>query len=301
MNKFILRQTFLLFLTAVIWGVAFVAQDVGMDYVGPFTFNAVRNLLGAVVLLPCISFLDRVSGSKQEALNNEEKKRQNKTLAAGGICCGVLLFIAGSLQQIGILYTTTGKAGFITAMYIVLVPLFGIFVHKKVGMRIWTAVAVAVVGMYLLCGMSRNVSLQLGDVLLIGCAIGFSFHILVIDHFSPKVNGIKLSCVQFITCSVLSGICMLIFEEVRFSSILDAWAPVLYAGVLSSGVAYTLQIVGQKGMNPTAASLILSLESVIALIAGWLLLDQRLSNKELCGCALVFVAIILVQIKKDPA
>lgn len=289
MNKFVLRQSLLLLLTATIWGVAFVAQSVGMDYVGPFTFNAVRNLIGAVVLLPCIAFLKKQDGK-------ETQKGSDKTLLIGGVNCGVILFIASSFQQFGIKYTTVGKAGFITAMYIVLVPLLGLFFHKKVGLRIWTAVLLAVCGFYLLCMTEGRFSLQLGDFLLLICAIAFSFHILVIDHFSPKVDGVKMSCIQFFTCAALSALCMLFFEKPQMSQILEAWIPILYAGALSCGVAYTLQIVGQKGMNPTVASLILSLESVISLLAGWVILGQKLSTRELFGCAIVFAAIILVQL-----
>ncbi len=294
MNKFVLRQSLLLFLAAAIWGVAFVAQSVGMEYVGPFTFCAVRNLIGTVVLLPCIGFLNRLQDGNSE--KREVDQQEKKTLVIGGISCGVVLFIASIFQQIGMQYTTTGKAGFITAMYIVLVPIFGVFLHKKIGLRIWIAVGIAVVGMYLLCGLGEDASLQIGDWLLLACAVGFSFHILTIDHFSPKTDGVKLSCIQFFTCAVLSGIGMLLFEEPKLSDILAAWLPILYAGAMSSGVAYTLQIIGQKGMNPTAASLIMSLESVIALLAGWVLLEQRLSKRELIGCVLAFVAIIIVQL-----
>ncbi len=294
MNKFVLRQSLLLFLAAAIWGVAFVAQSVGMEYVGPFTFCAVRNLIGTLVLLPCIGLLNRIQGKEQE---NREHDR--KTLWIGGISCGVVLFFASIFQQIGMQYATTGKAGFITAMYIVLVPIFGIFLHKKIGLRIWLAVGIAVIGMYLLCGLGEDASLQIGDWLLFACAVGFSFHILTIDHFSPRADGVKLSCIQFFTCAVLSGIGMLLFEEPKISDILAAWLPILYAGAMSSGVAYTLQIIGQKGMNPTAASLIMSLESVIALLAGWVLLKQKLSTRELIGCVLAFVAIILVQLPRQ--
>lgn len=292
MNRFVLRQSLLLFLTATIWGVAFVAQSVGMDYVEPFTFNAVRNMIGAIVLLPCIGLLNRLNGRD----NGAAKESQKKTLVIGGIFCGVLLFIASNLQQFGIQYTTVGKAGFITAMYIVLVPVFGIFLHKKAGLKIWAAVALAVAGLYLLCMTDGSFSLQMGDLLVLACAVAFSFHILVIDYFSPKVDGVKLSCIQFLTCAVLSAIGMMIFEEPKLSQILAAWVPILYAGVMSCGVAYTLQIIGQKGMNPTVASLILSLESVVSLLAGWVILGQKLSNRELAGCALAFAAIILVQL-----
>lgn len=292
MNRFVLRQSLLLFLTATIWGVAFVAQSVGMDYVEPFTFNAVRNMIGAIVLLPCIGLLNRLNGKD----NGEAREPQKKTLIIGGISCGVLLFVASNLQQFGIQYTTVGKAGFITAMYIVLVPVFGIFLHKKSGLKIWAAVTLAVAGLYLLCMTDGSFSLQMGDLLVLACAVAFSFHILVIDYFSPKVDGVKLSCIQFFTCAVLSAIGMLLFEEPKLPQILAAWVPILYAGVMSCGVAYTLQIIGQKGMNPTVASLILSLESVVSLLAGWVILGQKLSKRELAGCALAFVAIILVQL-----
>lgn len=292
MNHFVLRQSLLLFLTATIWGIAFVAQSVGMDYVEPFTFITARNMIGAVVLLPCIGFLKRFKEKETQEIRKESKK----TLIIGGISCGVLLFIASSLQQFGIQYTTVGKAGFITAMYIVLVPVFGIFLHKKAGLRIWAAVVIAVAGLYLLCMTDGSLMLQTGDLLVLACAVVFSFHILVIDYFSPKTDGVKLSCIQFFTCAVLSAIGMIFFEEPKMSDILAAWLPILYAGVMSSGVAYTLQIIGQKGMNPTVASLILSLESVVSLLAGWVILGQRLSGRELVGCALAFVAIIIVQL-----
>lgn len=297
MNKFVIRQSLLLFLTATIWGVAFVAQSVGMDYVGPFTFNAARNLIGGIVLIPCIALLGKINGRTEEKKAAENTaKSEKKTLLAGGISCGVLLFIASNLQQIGIQYTTVGKAGFITAMYIVLVPILGIFFRKKAGLRIWIAVAMAAAGLYTLCMTDGGFSLQRGDFLVLLCALAFSVHILVIDYFAPKVDGVKMSCIQFFVCALLSGVGMLLFEEPDMGLILQAWVPVLYAGVLSCGVAYTLQIVGQKGMNPTVASLILSLESVVSVIAGWLILGQSLSARELAGCGLMFAAIILVQL-----
>lgn len=297
MNKFTIRQSLILLLTATIWGSAFVAQSVGMDYVGPFTFSAVRNMIGAIALLPVIAFLrwlrereERKSHGKIHSLHN------NKTLLIGGVCCGVVLFVASNLQQIGIQYTTVGKAGFITAMYIVLVPILSIFLKKKAGLRVWVGVVIAVAGLYMLCMTDGSFTLQKGDLLVLLCAFAFAVHILVIDYFSPKVDGVKMSCVQFFVCGILSGICMFVFENPDITSILQAWAPVLYAGVLSSGVAYTLQIIGQKGMNPTVASLIMSLESVISVIAGWLILGEALSRRELLGCVLMFVAIVLVQL-----
>lgn len=301
MNKYTLRQSMLLLLTAAIWGVAFVAQSVGMDYVGPFTFNTVRSLLGGIVLIPCIVLLKRINvGSKDTAGAAEhasgDPAGQRKVLLTGGVACGVLLCIASNLQQFGIMYTSVGKSGFITAMYIVLVPVLGIFLKKKAGIKIWCSVAIAVGGLYLLCMTDSGFSIQKGDLLLLLGAVIFSFHILTIDYFSPKVDGVKMSCIQFFTCGILSMVCMFLFEQPQIGAILQAWMPIVYAGVMSCGVAYTLQIVGQKGMNPTVASLILSMESVISVIAGWLILHQKLSGRELLGCVLMFAAIILVQL-----
>lgn len=287
------RNSLLLLLTAAIWGIAFVAQSVGMDYVGPFTFNGVRSIIGAAVLLPVIWFLGR---SKEAPRQTEaEKKASRKTLIAGGISCGVLLCLASSFQQFGIKYTTVGKAGFITACYIVIVPLLGIFLKKKCGPLIWAAVVVALIGLYLLC-IKDGFSIQLGDALVMVCAFLFSLHILVIDYFSPKVDGVKMSCIQFLVCGILCLIPALILEAPSFASILAAWQPVLYAGVMSCGVAYTLQIVGQKNMNPTVASLILSLESCISVLAGWMLLGQSLNAREITGCVVMFCAIIMAQL-----
>lgn len=293
MNKFMLRQSLLLFLTAAIWGVSFVAQSVGMDYVGPFTFNAVRSLLGGIVLLPCIALLKKGNGQTPQQKNAPADK---KTLLIGGITCGIFLCAASNLQQFGIMYTSVGKAGFITAMYIVLVPVLGIFLKKKAGAKIWCGVAIAVAGLYLLCVTDGKLSFQKGDILLLLCALVFSIHILVIDYFSPKADGVKLSCIQFFTSGILSAAGMFLTEQPQIPLILAAWKPILYAGVMSCGVAYTLQVIGQKGMNPTVASLILSMESVISVIAGWLILHQTLSRKELFGCLLMFAAIILVQL-----
>lgn len=302
MNKFIVRQSCLLFLTALIWGVAFVAQSVGMDYVEPFTFNAVRCTIGGIVLIPCIGVLSIWKRNKQKPeeqsfgtteLSGEDK--QKKDLIIGGITCGILLFIASNFQQFGIQYTTAGKAGFITALYIIIVPVLGIFLHRKTGIKTWIGVVAAMCGLYLLC-IQENFRLGKGDGLVLVCAFTFSFHILVIDYFSPKVDGVKMSCIQFFVCGVLSAVCMFLFEKPQLSQILSAWMPILYAGVMSCGVAYTLQIVGQEGMNPTVASLILSMESVVSVLAGWILLHEALSARELTGCLFMFAAIILAQL-----
>ena len=289
-----MKNNILLVLTALIWGCAFVAQSVGMDYVGPFTFNMARFLIGAIVLLPVIWFMDR------QRKTGAEKGAGQKTLIIGGICCGIALAVASTLQQWGILFTTVGKAGFITAMYIVIVPLLGIFIGKKVRPLIIGCVAIAVVGFYFLC-MTESLRLGLGDFLVLLCAIAFSIHILVIDHFSPKVDGVKMSAIQFLTAAIISAVPTLLWEQPVFTEILQAWQPVLYAGVMSCGVAYTLQIIAQKNADPTVAALLLSLESVFSVLAGWVLLGQGLSLKEMFGCVLIFCAIILAQLPEKKA
>lgn len=288
-----LKNSLILLLTATIWGVAFVAQSVGMDYVGGFTFNMVRSIIGAVVLLPVIWFLNR--GKTPSAQTPEEKAANRKTLISGGICCGVFLCLASNFQQFGIKYTTVGKAGFITACYIVIVPILGLFLKKKCSPFIWGAVVLALIGLYLLC-IKDGFSIGKGDILVMICAVLFSFHILVIDYFSPKVDGVKLSCIQFLVAGILSAIPAFLLEKPQLSSICAAWMPILYAGVMSCGVAYTLQIIGQKDMNPTVASLILSLESCISVLAGWIILGQNLSTREILGCVIMFGAIILAQL-----
>lgn len=291
-----MKNSLLLLLTAFIWGVAFVAQSVGGEAVGCFTFNGVRSLIGAAVLIPVIYFLDV---QKKKELGEEkflEQKGDKKTLLLGGICCGVMLCIASNFQQFGISFTTVGKAGFITAMYILIVPILGLFMKKKVGIKVWLGVVLATIGLYMLCMTRESFSLSKGDFLVLICAGFFSLHILIIDYFSPKVDGVRMSCIQFFVCGVISTAIAFIFENPSFSAILSGWLPILYAGVLSCGVAYTLQIVGQKNMDPTVASLILSLESVFSVLAGWVILHQTLSVRELFGCVLMFLAIILAQL-----
>ena len=290
-----LKNSLLLLLTATIWGVAFVAQSVSMDYIGGFTFNAVRNIIGAITLIPVILIFSKQDPAADQ--NPADRQKARKTLITGGICCGILLCLASNFQQFGIKYTTVGKAGFITACYIIIVPIIGIFLKKKCSPFIWIAVLLSLGGLYLLCiSPGEGFSIGKGDTLVLICAVLFSFHILTVDHFSPLVDGVKMSCIQFLVCGILSGIPALIFENPNITNILQAWIPILYAGILSCGVAYTLQIVGQKGMNPTVASLIMSLESCISVIAGWLILGQNLSGREIFGCVLMFGAIMLAQL-----
>lgn len=290
-----LKNSLLLLLTATIWGVAFVAQSVSMDYIGGFTFNAIRNIIGAITLVPVILIFSKQDPAADQ--NPADRQKARKTLITGGICCGILLCLASNFQQFGIKYTTVGKAGFITACYIIIVPIIGIFLKKKCSPFIWIAVLLSLGGLYLLCiSPGEGFSIGKGDTLVLICAVVFSFHILTVDHFSPLVDGVKMSCIQFLVCGILSGIPALIFENPNITNILQAWMPILYAGILSCGVAYTLQIVGQKGMNPTVASLIMSLESCISVIAGWLILGQNLSSREIFGCVLMFGAIMLAQL-----
>ena len=246
-----------------------------------------RNLIGGVALLPCIAFLGRG--------NRGNVPGSRKDLIVGGVCCGVLLFAASSLQQIGLVYTTAGKSGFITAFYIVIVPVLGIFLRQKVGWKIWTAVGIALVGLYFLC-ITEGFSVNIGDFYVFLCALLFSLHILVIDYFAPRVDGVKMSCIQFFVCGLISLIPMFALETPTISGLLAGWFPLFYAGVLSCGVGYTLQIVGQKNVNPTVASLLLSLESCFSVLAGWIILGERLSVREGMGCVLMFAAIILAQL-----
>ena len=283
----------LLLLTAIIWGCAFVAQSVGMDHVGPFTYQAVRSLLGGIVLIPVFMVSDRIK--KKQGTYKPMTKKDKKMLWIGGICCGAALCLAANLQQIGIMYTTVGKAGFVTAMYILIVPILGLFLRKKVRPLLWICVAVALVGLYLLC-MSETFTIAKGDLYVFACAVVFAVHILIIDHFAPHVDGVKMSCIQFFVTGIISAVPMFIFEEPKLSDISAAWLSIAYAGVLSCGVAYTLQIVAQKHTQPVVASLLLSLESVVAVIAGIILLQEMPTPKEAIGCVLMFAAIILAQL-----
>ena len=293
------KGNLMLVLTALIWGTAFVAQSVGMDFVGPYTFLFARNIIAGVFLIPCIFFLNKIGAkNNNKKIRNSSIRDENgnkKSLIIGGVICGIVLFVASALQQIGIVYTTVGKAGFITALYIIIVPILGIFFKNKVQGQVWISVVIAIIGLYLLC-INENLSINKGDFLIFLCSIIFSIHILVIDHFSPIVDGVKMSCIQFFVCGILSFIPMVLFENPQIINILNAYSPILYAGIMSSGVAYTLQIVGQKYTSPVLASLILSLESVFAALSGWVILKEVFSGKEIIGCILVFSAIIIAQL-----
>lgn len=290
-----LKGNMMLLLTSIIWGSAFVAQVKGMDHVGPFTFNSVRNFVATFSLLIAMFFLNKQNPT-QDSLHNSSPE-ELPMLLKGGISCGIILFIASSFQQFGVQYTTAGKAGFITTLYIVIVPILGLFLGKRVAKKIWVCVLIAAAGLYLL-SIKGDFEIGKGDALIFLCAIFFSFHILVIDYFSPKVDGVKMSCIQFFVCGLINTVAMLFFETPSITNITMALIPILYAGILSSGVGYTLQIIAQKDTDPTIASLILSLESVFAVLAGALILGEVLSSREKLGCILIFIAIIVAQIPK---
>ncbi len=289
------RNSLLLFLTATIWGLAFVAQSVGGRQTGPFTFNGIRTILGGIVLIPYIMFNDRKY--KNNGNNEDKDKASLKTLITGGILCGIILCIAGNFQQMGLIYTSVGKSGFLTSLYILIVPVIGIFLKKKCPAKIWICILVAIAGLYELClAGSSSFSFNKGDLMVMVAAIFFSFHILVIDYFTPKVDGVKMSCIQFFVCGIITVILMFVFEKPDPAALATVIVPLLYAGVLSCGVAYTLQIIGQREVEPTVACLIMSLESVISAIGGFLILGQKMTVNETFGCMLIFGAVVAAQI-----
>ena len=285
--------TLLLLLAAFIWGTAFVAQSVGMEHVGPFTFNAVRSLVAAAATGGA-SFLFMLIQKKRGTYRRMEKQ-ELYLLLLGGLVCGTALCIASSLQQIGIQYTTVGKSGFLTALYIIEVPITGCFLKKRVGLPVWIAVAIATAGMYLLC-MSDGLVLAKGDLLVFLCSIAFTGHILAVDYFASRVDPLRLSALQFLVTGLISSVLMGTLETPSVDGILSAAFPILYTALFSSGIAYTLQIVGQKMVQPTLASLVMSLESVFSLLAGAVILTEIPSAREGIGAVLIFLAILLAQI-----
>ena len=291
-----MRQVVFPILAAFIWGTAFVAQDMCADAIDAFTFNAVRSYIAVVVLLIIIFISDRLK-KDTPVLTAAEKKRSRRDLLVGGLCCGTALAVASNFQQAGMVAgTDSGKAGFLTALYVVLVPLFGLFFKRKVNLSTWIAVVLSVVALYLLC-IKGEFSLAPGDLLILVCAVCFAVHILVIDHFTAFCDGVKLSCIQFLFAGIISAICMFIFETVDFAAIWSCIMPLLYVGIFSCGVGYTLQILAQKDSNPTVVTILLSLESVFAVIAGAIILKQQMSVREYIGCVVMFAAVILAQIE----
>ena len=284
------RGIAMLLAAALIWGTAFAAQRIAGQYIGAFTFNAVRFLIGTATLLPVILVSVRRNRRMGKPVDLGGRK-----LIVGGTLCGLALFFAGNLQQFGIERTTAGKAGFITALYIVLVPIFSIPLKKRPGLATWVGTAVALVGMYLLC-MKEGFTVSTGDLYVLGCAVCFAVQIMLVDHYSPVVNGVALSCIQFFVAGVLGLIPALLLERPAVSAILAAWQPLLFVGVLSCGLAYTFQILAQRDVPAPIASLIMSLESVFAALAGVLLLNESMSAREAVGCVLMLAAVLLVQL-----
>lgn len=284
----------MLFLCAFLWGTTFVAQSLGADTVGPFTYLMSRSVLGFLFLMVVIRVLDGLAARKGQT-RGPKTPAEKKSLIKAGILCGSLLFCASICQQIGIGYTTTAKASFITALYVVLVPIYGIFLKKMPGKKIWFCVVVAVIGLYLL-SMKGGFSLTLGDSWVLACAFLFAFQIMSVDYYCTRVDGVRLSCLQFMTVSVWAGIFAILLEHPTLSQIWAAILPIAYAGILSSGVAYTLQIVGQEGVDPSIASMVMCMESVFGALAGWVYQGQSMSPRELCGAVLMFVAILFAQV-----
>jgi drug/metabolite transporter (DMT)-like permease len=286
----------LLFITAFIWGSAFVAQKEGMAYLGPFTFMGIRMFVGSAALIPVIFLLRKKKFVSNERIPQTEEGNSDQTLN-GGFTCGVVMFLALSFQQIGLLYTTAGKAGFITAMYIIIVPLIGLFWKKRVSKTIWMCILIAMVGIYLLC-MDSDFAVNKGDFLMLLSALGFAVHIIAIDHFSPKANPVKMSSIQFFVCGLLCTP-MIIMESPELSNILLSSFPIFYTGVISCAIAYTLQVVAQRNTAPAVAALILSFESVFAVLAGFAMLNEILAAKEIMGCMLMFAAIVTAQLPEQ--
>ena len=295
------KSNLVLLMTAVIWGGGLVAQKAGA-VLQPFTYNGIRMFIGGLALIPVIYLLkvagkDKSAGSSREVKRDEKEDKKN--LLIGGICCGCFLCLATSLQQFGFYFeTSAGKTGFITSLYIVIVPLLGLFLGKHVRTLIWVRILLGAFGFYLLtmAGKREGFRLSTGELYILLCVVAFSVHILAVDCFSPKCDGIRLSCVQFLTSGVIGIACMLIFETPVLSDILDCWLPILYCGVISTGVGYTGQVLGQKDTEPAVASLILSLEAVFSVIFGVLILKEHLTIIEGIGCAVIFAAVVIAQI-----
>ena len=294
MTKTQLKANILLLLTAAIWGLAFVAQKVGAEHVGAFTFNGIRFALGSISLIPLILLLNKKKENSD--VKKEEGGNSLKHTIRAGIIAGCALFIATSLQQTGVMYTTAGKAGFITGLYMVIVPILGLFLKQKVNNTTWIGIVIAIIGLYLL-SINEDFSISKGDLLVLIGSVGWAIHILLIDNFTKKIDPLKLSSIQFATCSILSLLVAFIFEDINMVGISAALVPILYGGFLSVGVAYTLQVVAQKNAKPSHAAILLSMESVFSVIGGSMFLGERIGARGLVGCVLIFIAIIVSQLK----
>ncbi len=286
----------LLLITTLIWGSTFVAQRIGAEYVGPWTYLACRSWIAVVFLTPVIHVFDRLNEARGRDTRRPETAQDRRLLIVGGICCGASLCLASAAQQIGIASTTASKAGFITALYVIFVPVLSIFMKKRPPAKIWLCVGIALAGMYLLCMKTESFRLERGDAWELACAFLFAVEIMFVDYFSPRVNGIRLSRLQFLVFALMSTAMMLLREQPDLTNLRTALPSILYAGVFSSGIAYTLQIIGQEGVNPSAASLIMSLESVFSALTAWLVLRERMSGRELLGASVMFIATVLAQL-----
>ncbi len=290
-----LRGEILLFLAALIWGISFVFQKEGMDYIGPMTFGLMRFSIGSIVLIPLICLYDRYNRRRGQAVMSF----RNRTLLTAGLLTGLTNFGLSSFQQIGLVYTTAGKAGFISAMYVALVPVFMLFLRRRIRRSTWFCIALALAGLYLLCmtgSAGQFLHIQLGDGLVLVSAVFSAMEIILIDHYADKVDPMKLSFLQFLVAAVLSGVCAVLFETIDPGAILDCRIPILYTGLLEIGAAYTLQIFGQRTAPPVVATIIMSLESVFAVLSGSLILHEVMSGREITGCVIMFVALLLVQL-----
>ena len=291
MNKN-LKGNLILLLTSIIWGISFVSQSVGVERLSPFAFNGIRSILGGLSLLPVIFITDRTAKKKGTFVSH----KNNRTFLKAGILCGLALGIASGIQTYALKFTTAGKCGFITALYILFVPIIGIILGKRMKKIIIPGIILALTGMYFLCLYGTDLSFNTGDVLTFICSIFFSFHIMIIDRYTAEVDGVKLSCMQFFVAGILNCFVMCFDKIPDFSDIISCAVPILYSGLMSCGVAYTLQIIGQKYTNPTIASILMSFESVFAVIAGWIILGDVMTSYETFGCFLMFAAIVTVQL-----
>jgi len=294
MNKK-LKGNIILILTSVIWGISFVSQSVGVETLSPFAFNGIRSVLGGISLLPVIFFIDRAKKKNGTFVS----QKHNKSFLKAGILCGLALGMASGIQTYALKFTTAGKCGFITALYILFVPILGIILGKRLKKIVIPGVVLALAGMYFLCLYGTDLSLNTGDILTFICSIFFSFHIMIIDRYTAEVDGVKLACMQFFIAGILNCFVMCFDKIPTFGDILYCAVPILYSGLMSCGVAYTLQIIGQKYTNPTIASILMSFESVFAVIAGWIILGDVMTSYETFGCFLMFAAIVTVQLPTE--
>jgi drug/metabolite transporter (DMT)-like permease len=285
-----IKSDLILLLAAIIWGFAFVAQRVGMNYVGPFTYNGVRFSLGVLVLLPFLIF--RIKGGTPLFTEGGDVRK----IIAGSVFTGLLLFGGVGFQQLGLMYTTAGKAGFITGLYVVMVPLVGLFFGHKSGWPLWIGAMLAVAGLYFLT-IRGEMTFNPGDQLVLACAVVFTFHVLFIGWLAPAMDSFLLAIIQFSVCAFLNLVISFLYEPVTFASVVAAWLPIAYGGILSVGVAYTLQVVAQKTAHPAYASIILSLEAVFAVLGGWMILSEELTPKMVIGCGLMLAGMIVVQVR----